>query len=79
MADSKKQLFRKWLITAPFGLVLVGAGLSVFGEALLIKWEQRPFWDWFWWGTAGLVLINAGISLVAQAVIFRVRYEHARK
>ena len=73
-----KTNFRKWLLMAPLGLVLVGAGLCVFGEALLMKYNNAPFWDWFWWGTGGLAIINAGISVVGKAIIHRIRYERAQ-
>lgn len=65
---------RKWLIYAPLGLILVGAGLSCFGEALIWKYEQAPFWDWFGFGTFSLVLINSGLCFFGEAIIARVRY-----
>jgi len=69
---------RKSLLIAPLALILIGAGLCVFGEALLIKGNNGPFWTWFWWGTGGLVIINAGISIMGQAVIYRVKYEQSK-
>ena len=58
----------KWLLYAVTGLLLVGAGLSVIGEAVLQKGAGEPF---FWMGTAGLVLLNAGLSFFGQAVVYR--------
>lgn len=58
----------KWMLFAVTGLLLVGAGLSVFGEAVLQKGAGEPF---FWMGTTGLVLFNAGLSFFGQAVVFR--------
>ena len=58
----------KWMLFAVTGLLLVGAGLSVIGEAVLQKGAGEPF---FWMGTTGLVLFNAGLSFFGQAVVFR--------
>ena len=68
----KKNYFLRWLLLAPAGLVLIGAGLSFFGEALRIKMEMGPFWEWFGMGTFALVLVNAGVSCVGEAVVNRV-------
>lgn len=58
----------KWLLFSISGLLLVGAGISVIGEAILLKGAGEGF---FWMGTAGLVLFNAGLSLFGQGVVFR--------
>ena len=41
----------KWLVFAIGGLVLIGAGVSIVGEAIIRKAAADP---WFWIGTAGL-------------------------
>ncbi len=74
----KKQLYRKWLFTAPLGLVLVGAGLSLLGDANITRYEGAPFWTWFGYGTFALVVFNSGLSVFGQAVIYRVRYEQLK-
>jgi hypothetical protein len=58
----------KWLLFSIGGLLLIGAGLSVIGEAILLKGAGESF---FWMGTAGLVLFNAGLSLFGQGVVLR--------
>jgi uncharacterized membrane protein YczE len=70
-----KSLYKKWLIYAIGGLLLMGFGLSLFGEAVIQKLEKAPFWDWFAYGTLSLVVFNAGVSVFGQAVIYRVRME----
>lgn len=66
----------KWLLYSIVGLILVGAGLSVFGEAVAIKTLTiNSRGSWFVWGTASLVLVNSGLSFIGQAVIFKVRLE----
>jgi hypothetical protein len=70
----------KWLLYSILGLLLVGGGLSVFGEALFIKAltpESRG--SWFIWGTGSLILINAGLSFIGQAVIFKVKLERQKE
>lgn len=69
----------KWLIFSISGLILVGAGLSIFGEALRLKLQINPhFWSWFSLGTLSLILVNAGLSFIGQAVIFKCRWERKK-
>ncbi len=51
------------------GLLAIGAGLSLFGEAVIRKAAVRApgARPWFWMGTASLAVVNAGICLVAEA------------
>mgnify|MGYP001791500631 FL=1 len=67
----KKRYFIYWLAFAVGGLVLIGLGLSLFGEALIAKYEQQ---SWFWLGTISLIIVNSGISLVGQSVVYRIKY-----
>lgn len=50
-----------WLIKGVGGLLCVGAGLSVFGEALIQKIQGG---GWFWLGTLSLCLVNFGLCLM---------------
>jgi hypothetical protein len=56
-----------WSIT---GLIFVGAGVSVTGEAIIRKGAEQP---WFFLGTVGLIILNSGLSFFGQGVIHRVR------
>ena len=58
----------KWLLFSISGLLFVGAGISVIGEAILLKGAGQGF---FWMGTVGLLLFNAGLSLFGQGVVYR--------
>ena len=49
----------KWFFYSVLGLLLIGFGLSVLGEAIIKKYENHP--DWFYWGTVALVIYNSGI------------------
>ncbi len=73
MKTKKSNLKRKWLALSIGGLILNGAGLSIMGEGLILKYDQAPFIEWFAMGSLGLVLINAGISLIGGAVINKVK------
>lgn len=61
-------LRRRWLVYSIGGLILIGAGVSVVGEAIIMKSRDLP---WFWLGTVGLVILNSGVSVVGQGVVYR--------
>ncbi len=61
-------LVRRWLGFSISGLILIGAGVSVVGEAIIAKGAGAP---WFLLGTAGLVILNAGVSVFGQGVVYR--------
>lgn len=50
-----------WLTKGVGGLLCIGLGLSVFGEALSRKIGGD---SWFWIGTLSLVIINFGLCLM---------------
>ncbi len=58
----------QWLRKAPLGLMLIGLGFSIAGDAVARKAANQ---SWFWRGTLGLVLMNAGVSVVGDAVRHR--------
>jgi hypothetical protein len=60
---------RKWYFFSIVGLLLIGFGLSLLGEAIIYKIDQD--FSWFYWGTAALVVFNTGICLVAEAILLR--------
>lgn len=68
--------FQKWLLFAPLGLSCTGAGLCLFGDALLAKAAGEP---WFWPGTLSLCVFNAGIVLIAESVKQRMLHEKIQK
>lgn len=63
-------LQKKWFWYAILGLVLVGSGLSVLGEAIISKYEGRA---WFLFGTIALILVNSGLCFFGTAVVLRYR------
>ena len=64
----------KWLLLAPSGLVLIGAGACLVTWAGTLK-TQRPPGRWVAAGTAALAVLNAGVSLVGQSVVEKVLHE----
>lgn len=71
--ENPKNTFRnslRWWVYSVGGLVLIGAGLSVLGEAIIAKNNGEA---WFLVGTLALILVNSGICLVAGAVILRLK------
>ncbi len=80
--NQEKVIRKKWLVFAVGGLLLIGFGLSVFGQAVILKYDQSSFLAWFGTGTLSLILVNAGISVFGQAVVFKVKldeYQDKRK
>ncbi|GAB4546012.1 MAG: hypothetical protein OHK0023_05150 [Anaerolineae bacterium] len=57
-----------WETLAPLGLVLIGFGLSLTGEAMRMRTQKKGFLRWFLVGTIGLSVLNAGISVFGDAV-----------
>lgn len=66
----------RWLVFCITGLVLVGAGVSVVGEAIIRKSSGL---SWFWIGTAGLIVLNTGLSFFGSGVVCRARMVNARE
>ncbi|MDX1908629.1 MAG: hypothetical protein SF053_16450 [Bacteroidia bacterium] len=60
--------YQKWKWMAPLGLTLIGLGLSLTGEAIILKAQAAPGASWIWMGTLGLCVVNAGISVFGDAV-----------
>ncbi len=58
----------RWWLYSVGGLLLIGAGLSILGEAIIAKSRGEA---WFLVGTLAIILVNTGICLVAEAVIVR--------
>ena len=68
---------RKWLIQAPLGLILIGAGACLLVEASLWKFQGFSFWEWFLGGTLALAFINGGLSVFGDAIVQRIKYERS--
>ena len=62
---------KKWWIYSVVGLLLLGLGLSLLGEAIIYKFQND--FDWFFLGTIALVVFNSGIALVGEAIVIKGR------
>lgn len=62
---------KKWWLYSVSGLLLLGFGLSLLGEAIIYK-SQNDY-KWFYWGTAALIIFNSGIALVGRAIVLKVK------
>ncbi|MGY8923785.1 MAG: hypothetical protein ACKVJR_08650 [Flavobacteriales bacterium] len=62
---------KKWWLYSVLGLLLLGFGLSLLGEAIIYK-SQNDY-KWFYWGTAALIVFNSGIALVGRAIVLKVK------
>ena len=62
----------KWLTYSIIGLLLFGFGLSLLGEAILLKNNNEPF---FWFGTLAVVVINSGLCVFGNAIIFKIKLD----
>ena len=63
----------KWLIYSISGLLLIGFGLSLLGEAIIFKMSKNS--NWFYMGTLALIIFNSGICIVSEAtlILYQVR------
>ncbi len=64
-------LKRKHLVYAVSGILLMGFGLSILGEAIRYKTIAGDFIYWFGGGTLGLAVFFSGLSLFGQAIVFK--------
>ena len=60
---------KKWWIYSVTGLLFLGFGLSLLGEAIIYKINDD--FNWFYWGTTALVVFNCGIALVGEAIALK--------
>lgn len=71
--------YTTWRRLAPLGLGSIGLGLSVIGEATLMKGRGSPAAHWVAAGTLGLCLCNAGVAMFGEAVKHRALYEWSQR
>ena len=64
----------RWYVRAQLGILLLPAGLCLFGEAVSRRTLQLAGGDggpWWWYGTLSLILINAGVGLMIESGLLR--------
>jgi hypothetical protein len=63
---------KKHLFLAPFGLCLIGAGVSMAVDAGFVKSAGG---SWFLYGTLALIVLNSGVCVFGRAVVEQLRAE----
>ncbi len=67
--------YEAWSTYAPRGLLLIGAGMTLVGQATVLKARRKPGWQWFLLGALGLVVVNSGVAMFGESVKHRTLYE----
>ena len=60
----------KWIGISIISLLLIGMGLSILGEAIILKNNDKSY---FVMGTLALVIINSGLCILGEAIILKVQ------
>jgi hypothetical protein len=77
--DTAAEHYQTWKRLAPLGLLGVGFGASLLGQATLLKGDRTSStWQWVALGTVSLAVLNAGLCLFGDAVKHRALYEWTR-
>ena len=69
----------KWMILAPFGLLLFSFGLMVLSEAAHQRRTGEPTQVWVVLGLYSLVLINVGLIFFGEALRFKILLDVRRE
>jgi uncharacterized membrane protein HdeD (DUF308 family) len=67
--------YEAWSSNAPRGLLLIGTGIAVIGQAISLKAQRKPGWQWFLLGALGLMVFNSGLFRYGESVKHRTLYE----
>ena len=67
----RKKIKNRWLLLSVTGMLLLGLGLSLLGEAIIFK--SLNDLSWFYWGTGALATFNAGIGFIGESIVLKVK------
>lgn len=59
-------------------MLMIGFGVSLIGEAVLMKGSGVNWLEWAAMGTFALIVFNAGLCVFGESVLCKVRYERLR-
>jgi hypothetical protein len=74
-AQAMDQHYRTWSDLLPRGLLMIGAGVSLVGQATVWNARRRPIWQWAILGALGLVVLVTGVTFFGEAIKHRTLYE----
>ena len=60
----------KWIGISIISLLLIGAGMSILGEAIILKSNNKSY---FVMGTLALVISNSGLCFLGEAIIIKIQ------
>jgi hypothetical protein len=72
-------LKKKWLRYGAISMLLIGFGVSLIGEAIILKSNGANVMQWVALGTVALIVFNAGICVFGEAVVCRSRFLNCKK
>lgn len=72
-------LKKKWLYTAIGGILLIGFGLSLLGDSIILKSANADFYHWFIPGTVAFIVFFTGLSLFGNAINLRTQIDFYKK
>jgi len=72
-------LKKKWFRYGALSMLLIGFGVSLIGEAIILKSNGASVVQWVALGTVALIVFNAGICVFGEAVVCRARLFNLKK
>ena len=72
-------LKKKWLRYGAISMLLIGFGVLLIGEAIILKSNGANVMQWVALGTVALIVFNAGICVFGEAVVCRSRFLNCKK
>lgn len=69
---------KRWFRLGGVSMLLIGFGVSLIGEAILMKGNGVSWMEWVAMGTFALIVFNAGLCVFGESVLCKVRYERIR-
>lgn len=70
---------KRWFRLGALSMILIGFGVSLIGEAIILKSNQATLVEWVALGTFALIVFNAGICVFGESVACKVHYEHLQE
>lgn len=82
MSNQKNSLSyyrKKWFRLGTLSMLIIGFGISLIGEAIILKTNEAAWFEWTALGTFALIVFNAGICVFGESVACKVHYERKKE